>query len=141
MAESDDAPLEALRAILVGEDRARITDLEDHVAALQRRTDDKEAWIAAVTPVLGDIIRRKIRDSREEMIEAFYPIIGQLIARSVAEAIRDLARSIDQRMRVSFSPQAVWRRLRARAGGVSEGEMLLREALPFSVREDRKSVV
>jgi hypothetical protein len=135
VAESDDAPLEALRAILVGEDRARITDLEDHVAALQRRTDDKEAWIAAVTPVLGDIIRRKIRDSREEMIEAFYPIIGQLIARSVAEAIRDLARSIDQRMRVSFSPQAVWRRLRARAGGVSEGEMLLREALPFSVRE------
>jgi len=64
VAESDDAPLEALRAILVGEDRARITDLEDHVAALQRRTDDKEAWIAAVTPVLGDIIRRKIRDSR-----------------------------------------------------------------------------
>ncbi|MCX6030799.1 MAG: SH3 domain-containing protein [Chloroflexi bacterium] len=130
-----DAPLEDLRAILVGADRPRIAALENQVAALQRRTDDKDAWIAAITPVLGDVIRRKIRDSREEMIEAFYPIIGQLIGRAVAEAIRELARSIDQRMRVSFSPQAFWRRLRARVGGVSEGEMWLREALPFSVRE------
>jgi hypothetical protein len=132
---SVETPLEALRAILVGEDRARIVSLEAQLAGLQRRTDDKEAWIAAITPVLGDVIRRKVRDSREEMIEALYPIIGQLIGRAVTEAIRDLARNIDQRMRTSFSPQAVWRRLRARFGGVSEGEMLLREALPFSVRE------
>jgi hypothetical protein len=88
-----------------------------------------------ITPVLGDAIRRKIRDAREEMIEALYPIIGQLVVRAVSEAIRDLARTMDAQVRTSFSPQAIWWRLRARIGGVSEEEMALRTSLPFEVAE------
>ena len=57
-----------------------------------------------VAPVLGDMIRHNIHDSRDEMIEALYPIIGQLIGRAVAEAIRDLARTIDTRMRAIVQP-------------------------------------
>ena len=105
------------------------------MADLDVRTQDRDALIAAITPVLGDVIRQKIRDNRDEMIEALYPIIGQLIGRGVAEAIRDLARTIDTRMRRSFDPQMILRRLRARMAGVSESTLALRDALPFSVTE------
>lgn len=125
--------LEALRAILTSPEQQRLAQVEAALALLDARTQDRTALIAAITPVLGDVIRHKIRDSRDEMIEALYPIIGQLIARAVAEAIRDLARVIDSRMQTSLSPAHVWRRLRARAAGVPEAALALRDALPFQV--------
>jgi hypothetical protein len=127
--------LAALREILVGEEQRRLAGLELQVADLQRQVADKEALIALLTPVMTDAIRTTIRDHRAAMVEALYPIIGQLVVRAVAEAIRDLARSIDQRMRVSLNPRAIWRRIWARVQGVSEAELALRAALPFSVAD------
>jgi len=127
-----DSSLEDLRDILVGQEVAR---LEGELDDLERRLTDRDTLIAIIAPVLGDAIRRQIRDAREEMIEALYPIIGQLVVRAVSEAIRDLARNIDAQMRTSLSPGAIWRRLRARVSGVSETGMALREVLPFSVAE------
>ncbi len=131
----DDALLDDLRAIVAGPDRERMRLLETRIAEVEHRTGDHEALVAAVSPILGDAIRRQVREDRDEMIESLYPIIGQLIARAVAEAIRDLARTIDRRMRTSFSPALFLRRLRARARGVSGAELALRDALPFQVTE------
>lgn len=140
MFQADPSPesnpeLAVLREILLGAEQRRLAGLELQVADLQRQVADKEALIALLTPVMTDAIRTTIRDHRAAMIEALYPIIGQLVVRAVAEAIRDLARNIDRRMRVSLSPRAIWQRIRARAQGVSEAELALRDALPFSVAE------
>lgn len=132
---SPDPTLDELRAILARPDRAQAEHLAERVAELEQRTGNRDELIAVLTPVLGDVIRRKIADSRDEMIEALYPIIGQLIGRAVAEAIRDLARVIDARMRTSFSLAAVGRRLRARLTGVPDAALTLRDALPFRVNE------
>ncbi len=128
-----DPALATLREILTSPEQQRLAQIEAALAALDARTQDRDALIATLAPVLGDVIRRKIRDSRDEMIEALYPIIGQLIARAVAEAIRDLARVIDSRMQTTLSPALVWRRLRARAAGVPDAALALRDALPFQV--------
>jgi hypothetical protein len=69
------------------------------------------------------------------MVEALYPIIGQIVVRAVGEAIRDLARGIDFQLRVAYSPRSIVRRIRARASGVSDAQMILRDALPFDVVE------
>lgn len=131
----DDALLDDLRDIVAGPDRERMRLLETRIALVEHRTGDHEALAAAVSPILGDAIRRQVREDRDEMVESLYPIIGQLITRAVAEAIRDLARTIDQRMRTSFSPAYFVRRLQARARGVSGAELALRDALPFKVAE------
>lgn len=138
-AEADEAlrpdDLELLRSLVSAPERTRIARLEAELAELAERTSDRDALVAAFAPILGDVIRRKIQDSREEMIEALYPIIGQIIGRAVAEAIRGLARTIDARMRISFTPQAIIRRLRAKVRGVPDSALLLRDALPFQVTE------
>ena len=131
----DDSSLETLREILLSQYRQRIADLEAELDDVERRITDKDALIATIAPVLGDAIRRKIRDARREMIEALYPIIGQVVVRAVAEAIRDLARTVDAQVRTSFNPRVLWWRLRARIGGASTEEMLLRESLPFEMAE------
>lgn len=131
----DDALLDDLRTILAAPDRERSDALEARIRELEHRTGDDEALVAAVSPILGDAIRRQVREDREEMVESIYPLIGSLIARAVAESIRDLARTIDQRMRTSVSPAYYLRRLRARAAGVSGAELALRDVLPFNVTE------
>jgi hypothetical protein len=130
-----DPSLEALREILLGHYRRQIAELQAELDDLERRINDKDALIATIAPVMGDAIRRKIRDAREEMIEAFYPIIGQVVLRAVSEAIDDLRRMVDAQVRTSFNPQATWWRLRARIGGASDADIALRESLPFEVEE------
>ena len=158
-------PLEALREILIEPYRTRATELETGLAevltvieALDERINDDAALIEAISPIMAQSIRATIRDSRTEMVEAIhpimadaiqssisesrdamvealYPILGRLVQRAVIEAMRDLTRTIDSQMRNAFSFQMLKHRLLARAGGVSEAEMAIREALPFAVDE------
>jgi hypothetical protein len=127
--------LEIVREELFGHYRQRIAQLEAELGDLECRITDKEALIATVSPVLGDAIRRQIRDAREDMIEALYPIIGQLVVRAVSEAVQDLARKVDAQVRRSFNPRAWCWRIRARLGGASQAETSLRALLPFEVNE------
>ena len=130
-----DPRLDALREILLTNDRKRLGELAERLRDLEHRTGDEEALVAMIAPVLGDLIRRNVRDAREEMIEALYPIIGQVVLRAVGEAIRDLARGIDAQLRSSLSLAGMARRARARLSGVPDAELLLREALPYAVAE------
>ncbi len=130
-----DPRLDALREILLTGDRKRLGELAERLRDLEHRTGDEEALVAMIAPVLGDLIRRNVRDAREEMIEALYPIIGQVVLRAVSEAIRDLARGIDAQLRSSLSLAGMARRARARLSGVPDAELLLREALPYAVAQ------
>lgn len=89
----------------------------------------------AIAPIIGEAIRRQVYTAREDIIDALYPVIGQTINRAVAEALRELARNVDQRVRISVSPRYVLRRWRARASGVSGTDYTVRESMPFKVRE------
>lgn len=131
----EDDAIHALRALLLADDRAAALDLARQVDDLREQIQDDESLIRRVNPILGEAIRRKIRDSREEMIEALYPIIGQLVLRAVSEAMRDLARTIDARMRQTISPQSLARRAQAQIRGVSGADVMLRDALPFAINE------
>lgn len=132
---SSDDDLLALRSILFQSERQHLDALRAAVTALEHRTSDDSALIESITPVMGDIIREKIRNNRDEMIEALYPIIGQLVVRAVTEAVRDLARSVDAQMRTTFSFDTLWYYLRARTVGVSSAEAIMRHALAFSINE------
>jgi hypothetical protein len=132
---SSDPAVEELRDILFSHYRQRIAELEGELDELERRLADEDALAETVSPIIGDAISRKIRANREEMVEALYPIIAQTVVRAVSEAIRDLARTIDARMRTTLNAKAIWRQLVARLKGVSGPEIALRESLPFSVDE------
>lgn len=139
-AVADDEPFEMLSTILFGEYRQQIVQMRQQVTDLQRLLDalevqinDEEALISTITPVIASAIRTNITDSRDEMIDALYPIMGKLVQRSVTEAMRDLARRIDEQMRRTFNVQALWRQMLVRMRGVSQAEMALRDAFPFHV--------
>lgn len=146
-ADRDDAAkkideLEVLREILVGHYQQRAAELESELhnvqvelGKLERTVNDKQALIDTMTPVVASSIQKSIAESKESMIEALYPIVGRLVTRAVSEAMRELTRRIDEQMRNALTLRVVTRRMRARALGISEAELALREALPFQVHE------
>ncbi|QLQ06804.1 MAG: hypothetical protein HZY76_12620 [Anaerolineae bacterium] len=129
-----DTTADDLRTILLHAERQRTDDLIERVDNLEQQVNDKEALIELLMPVLSEVLRQKIHDARAEMIELLYPIIGEVVMRAVSESMRDLMRRVDTQMRQALTP-AWCGNVYARLHGVSEGERLLREALPFTVVE------
>ncbi|MCL4833834.1 MAG: hypothetical protein KJZ86_15435 [Caldilineaceae bacterium] len=133
--EELESSLSTLQEILLGPDRDQIQLLRDDMDALRHQIGDKDALAAAVAPILGEAIRRQIQESREEIIDALYPVIGQIVMRAVTEAMRDLARSIDEKLQAATDFQRFSRRLRSLFTGVPVSELALRESLPLLVQE------
>ena len=127
--------LETLRRILSGQTQQRLDELSQSLADMQQLIANKDALAAFIAPTLETALREQIQQNRAEMVELFSPIIGQVVLRAVTEAIQDLARSVDARVRTTITPLVALRRARGLATGVSDGEMALREALPFEVSE------
>jgi hypothetical protein len=124
-----------LRRILLGHEQERLVDLSGDLGDVQRLLADKDALAAIIAPSLDGALRDKIQQNRDEMIEVLYPIIGQTVIKAVTEAIQDLARTVDARVRMTMTPRAALRRLKAQISGVSSAELTLRDALPFQVAE------
>jgi cell division septation protein DedD len=131
-------PVEELRDILLREDEEYLTETVKLVIneALDRKIQDARDETAGVlAPVMGQAIREQIKSAQADIVDALYPVIGQTIQRSVTEAMRALARRVDEGLRNTFSLKRVVRRAEARVRGVSEAELLMRDALPFRVQE------
>ena len=109
--------------------------LEDTVVpALHKQVIEREEEVAGVlAPVMGPAIRRQIRDAKDDIIDALYPLIGQIISKAISEALRELTRNIDSRLRQQLNFRERLSRMTARLRGVSEAELMLRDALPYSI--------
>jgi len=168
-AQSDDENLrQQLNELLAELDRLhqlareadnRSRDIQAEIEILRRRAQsDSEGLIARVTPVLGDMIGRSIRDSRDDMaealgpvmgeairvqirdsrkdmVEALYPVIGETVQKAIGEFGRELQRNIDARFKYTFGARGLLRTIKARLSGVSPSQLALRDSLPFSVRD------
>jgi len=129
--------VELLRRRAQADSEGLVESLTPVFSGLMRRQirDSRDEMAEALGPVMGEAIRVQIRDSRKDMVEALYPIIGETVQQAISEFARELQQNIDARMRVTFRPRGILRTLWARVRGVSPDELLLRDALPFSIRE------
>jgi len=153
-----DRSLAALRNILLQEDEKKRIRLESELQKIKQHISDKEAMLATLEPIILDLLERKILQSREEMAEAFapmmgeaikkriadareeiidvlYPIIGKTIKKSIAEAMKKLVDSINQKIEQTLRNRFFAKRMQSRIAGVSEKELILRDAMPFKIEE------
>ena len=100
-------------------------------AAISQQTHHAPEDVAlAIAPTLGKAIKEQIRLEQDAMVDALYPIIGSTIAKYMAEALQ----SINQQIENTLSPEGIGRKIRAKVQGVSEAELILKQAMPFTVQ-------
>lgn len=155
--QSADA-LEQLKQILLLGDRRKLSLLEKELIRLREQLQNKEELIETLHPVLTQLLDRKIVESRDEVArslapvissaikhqietakdevaDALYPVIGQTIRKAVAEAMKNLAHTVNTKVdrALSFS---IWRlRLKSWFSGVPLDQLILNDSLPFQLRE------
>ncbi len=94
---------------------------------------EQDRFADAISPVMGQAIRSQIRNAREDIIDALYPVVGQIISKAIAEAIRELSRNIDHRLRRRLDLKSRWEGFLARIRGVSESDLFLRDSFGYNV--------
>lgn len=91
---------------------------------------DENAISQALASEMGKAIKEQITIERDAMVDALYPVIGSTISKYLADAIR----SINEKIENALSLEGINRKIRAKMQGVSEAELILKEAIPFTVR-------
>jgi len=99
-------------------------------AIAQQIINSPGEFATALAPEMGAAIKEQITLERDAMVDALYPVIGNTISKYMAEAIR----SINDKVSNTFSVEGIKRKIRAKIQGVSEAELILREAMPFTVQ-------
>ncbi len=154
----NDKLLEALKTILFRDEKLKLQQLEQVLQDLKSQLADKESWLASLDPIIADLLERKIATSRDEMaaalspimseaikhqvaeakddvVDALYPIIGKLIRKAVAESMKKFVESVNHKIELSIRQGFFKKRLQSKIVGVSEGDLLLKESLPFQIQE------
>jgi len=91
---------------------------------------DRNEIAQALAPTMGQAIKQQIELERDSMVDALYPVIGSTVSRYLAEAIQ----SINDKIASAFTFKGIQRKIRAKIQGVSEGELIFSESMPFRVR-------
>lgn len=117
IAESQDEVVQAIAPIIdqIIENRVR---------------QDQFAMSMAIAPIMGRAIKEQIVLEQDAMVDALYPVIGSTIAKYMTEAVQ----AINQQIETAFSVKGIRRKITAKLQGVSEAELILKEAMPCEVQ-------
>lgn len=84
----------------------------------------------AIAPTMGEAIKKQIEIEQDKIVDALYPIIGSTISKYMGETIQ----AINQQIEDTLSVEGIQRKISAKLQGVSEAELILRQALPFRIQ-------
>jgi outer membrane protein OmpA-like peptidoglycan-associated protein len=143
-----DPKLEALRSVILEEDRAAI-------AKLQQKFDDPQQFAEAISSVLADAFalagskdeqlakvlapileqatQASIRKKPGTMVGILYPLMGPAIRKSIAESLDGTLQRLNQSFKHSFSLQGLKWRLEALRSGSSFADVVLKHTVQFRV--------
>ena len=139
-----------LKALLLEEDRASFSQIEQELKSLKTLIHEKERLNEKVGPILEDrlelfekdipkkmgpaitaALKVQIRESQNEVVDLLYPIIGKLISKFIKIEIQKLSEKIDNQLSNMFSFKGILQRIKNKFTGTTESEMILRDtAMP-----------
>lgn len=139
--------LSLLREILLKEDREDIADIWDHL-------DNSEKLAEKINPIVEIhlenlkrkfpkeykkqvevLIERKLKSSQDELLNLIYPVMGKMIKKYISHQFELLKEQVDQKVEQTFSLKNWINRFKARASGVDERDIMLRELDKVSIEE------
>ncbi len=98
-------------------------------AISQQITIAPEEISNAIAPTMGRAMKKQVEIEQDAIVDALYPIIGSTISKYMAETIRAINKQVEE----TLSVEGIKRKIRAKLQGVTEAELILKEALPFTI--------
>ncbi|MHA7055776.1 cell envelope biogenesis protein OmpA [Aquimarina sp. M1] len=136
--------LKILKELLLTEEKEYADSIAKKVDALSKIVYQKQELSNKVDPIIDDkleefvqeipktlgptitaALKEEIKNSQDAVVEALFPIIGKMIKKYIAHEIKLLSENINKKTRQAFSFKNWFRRTKARANGISDGDLAL----------------
>ena len=76
-------------------------------------------------PTITEALKEEIKNSQDAVVEALFPIIGKMIKKYIAHEMKLLSENINRKTRQAFSFKNWFKRTKARAQGISDGDLAI----------------
>ncbi len=118
--------------LISGESDALIVEkLKPHFISLfeEELTKDTRTAAKVLSPLISSSLKTQIQKERGQIVDALYPIMGSMITKYVAESVKGIVENLNDKVETNISWKGINRKMTAKLKGVSESDLLLREAL------------
>lgn len=78
-------------------------------------------------PAITEALKEEIKNSQDAVVEALFPIIGKMIKKYIAHEMKLLSENITRQTRSAFSFKKLFKRTKAKAHGITDGDLALSE--------------
>ncbi|MDY8136967.1 cell envelope biogenesis protein OmpA [Aquimarina sp. 2201CG5-10] len=142
----DQDKLKILKELLLTEEKEYADSIAKKVDELSKIVHQKQKLSHKVDPIIDDrleefveeipktlgptitqTLKEEIKNSQDAVVEALFPIIGKMIKKYIAHEMKLLSENISRKTRQAFSFRNWFRKAKARAQGVSEGDLAIAE--------------
>ena len=89
--------------------------------------DSKDKIASQMAPLMGVAIREQIKSQKDDIIDALYPVMGNMISKYISKSLEEMLNSINDQIQSGLSFETLKRKLKAKARGISEAELLLEQ--------------
>ncbi len=140
----DKDKLKILKELLLTEEKEYTHSIAEKVEELSKIVYEKQELSTKVDPIIDDklhdfvqeipktlgptiteALKEEIKNSQDAVVEALFPIIGKMIKKYIAHEMKLLSENINKKTKQAFSFKNWFRKTRAKASGVSEGDLAL----------------
>jgi len=144
--QDEDLLLQTIKEILLREENKRIEILEEEVQAPairekvlplleeQLRLFEKK-FPKEYEIVVNKLIEEKIKNSQEMIVNALYPSLGKMIKKYVNFQVQSMKDSIDERVNNSFTPKAMFGKVKHYFFGIKESDVIFTESIDYQIEE------
>ncbi|MEW7289183.1 cell envelope biogenesis protein OmpA [Aquimarina sp. 2304DJ70-9] len=142
----DQDKLKILKELLLTEEKEYTDSIAEKVEELSKIVHQKQELSHKVDPIIDDkldkfveeipqtlgptiteALKEEIKNSQDAVVEALFPIIGKMIKKYIAHEMKLLSENISKQTKKAFSFKNWFRKTRAKAQGITEGDLALTE--------------
>ena len=149
-AGSGDPAFDALRGLILAEERDRLDQLETRLSDPNLRAEDVSSVLAeameqrsrrdnrlgrVMAPLVEEALLRSVKENPQVLAEALFPVIGPAIRRAVAALLEQMLMSVNRSLEYSISPRGLGWRLEAMRTGRPFAEIVLLKTLEYRVEQ------
>jgi len=149
----EDDVMQALRELIVGPEKEKIVELEQHISeaahpvatvedvarslpeAIRLRISQDKNLQRSLQPVMEQSIQESVLNNPKPLSEALFPIMGPAIRKSINHTLNSMLQSMNQALENSFSIQGLRWRWEAKKSDKSFAEVVMLHTLEYRVEQ------
>jgi OOP family OmpA-OmpF porin len=147
---NDADPLDALKSLLLGDEKQQIEQISERLEDPRLRSSDLaevlpdalslsdqqgQALTDSLESPVTTCIQRRINRDPDSFADALYPVMGPAIRQSISATLKELVSNINHTLEHSLSAKGLKWRMEAMRSGVPFAEVVLRHTLSFRVEQ------